>query len=59
MARRPRATVSPSSTSAISTNSVMTRAVNTSPMAIAAPMARVMDSSIVIRRSRSASNASR
>ena len=50
MARRPRPTVSPSSTSAMRTNRTMTRAVKNSPMARAAARAMVMDSSIVMRR---------
>src|SRR6266436_4133836 len=40
----------PSSTSATSTKSVMTRAVKNSPIAAAATIAMLMDSSMVIRR---------
>ena len=49
MARRPRDTVIPSSTSAISTNSVITSAVKNSVIAPAATMAIDMDSSMVMR----------
>jgi len=59
MALRPRPTVSPSSTSATRTKSTITSAVKSSPITAAAPMAMVMDSSIVMRRSRRASRASR
>ena len=48
----------PSSTSATSTNSVMTSAVKNSEMAAAATMAIDMESSIVMRRARRFSNAS-
>ena len=58
MARRPRPTVSPSSTSAARTNVVIINAVTNSPMASAASSAIVIDSSIVIRRSRMFSHAS-
>ena len=51
-------TVMPSSTSATRTNSVMTRAVKNSPIAAAATIAMVIDSSIVMRRARRFSNAS-
>ena len=50
MARRPRATVRCSSSSATSTNSVTTSAVKNSEIAAAATMAMVIDSSIVMRR---------
>ena len=50
IAFRPRPTVRPSSTSATSTNRVMTSAVKNSPMAAPATMAMVIDSSIVMRR---------
>jgi hypothetical protein len=49
-ARRPRETLMPSRTSATSTNSVMTRAVKNSPIAAAATIAMLMESSMVIRR---------
>ena len=58
MARRPRPTVSPSRISAPSTNAVMTSAVRNSPMANAEASAMVIESSIVIRRSTTFSNAS-
>ena len=50
IALRPRPTVRPSRTSATRTKSVMTRAVKNSPIAAAATMAIVIDSSIVMRR---------
>ena len=59
MARRPRPTVSPSSTSAARTKAVMIKAVRNSPMTSAATRAMVMESSIVIRRSRMLCQASR
>src|SRR5437868_14332237 len=49
IARRPRDTVIPSSTSAINTNRVITSAVKNSEMAAAAMMAMAMDSSMVMR----------
>ena len=58
MARRPRSTVMCSSTSAMSTKRTMTTAVNASRMESAATSAIVIDSSIVIRRSRRAATAS-
>jgi hypothetical protein len=58
IALRPRPTVRPSSTSATRTNKVMTKAVKNSPMAAAATMAIVIDSSIVMRRSTILSKAS-
>jgi len=58
LALRPRPTVNPSSTSATRTKSVMTRAVKNSPIAAAAAMAIVIDSSIVMRRSTMFSKAS-
>ncbi|MGO8920134.1 MAG: hypothetical protein ACLQJR_29905 [Stellaceae bacterium] len=58
MALRPRETVMPSRTSATSTNKVMTKAVKNSPIAAAATIAMLMDSSMVIRRSTMFSNAS-
>ena len=58
MARLPRPTVMPSRISAISTKTVMSRAVKNSPMAEAATSAMVMESSMVIRRSNRSAMAS-
>ena len=58
IARRPRDTVIPSSTSATRTNNVMMRAVKNGEIPAAAMIAMLMDNSMVIRRAAAFSAAS-
>ena len=58
MAPLPRPTVMPSMISAMSTNTVISRAVKNSPIAEAATKAMVMDNSMVIRPLNRSANAS-